>query len=184
MSSWGFKNLTGIDPFIEADITYTWGVKVFKSDVFNHVGKYDLIMLHHSFEHMDNPYGVLKQLYRLLNPEGEVLIRIPVSDSFAWRKYGVNWSQLDAPRHFFLHTTNSITRLATSCGFVLYRISYDSTEGQFLDGEKYSRNITLHEHIAVESSCIRECKKQAKILNKIKDGDQACFILKKASTKS
>jgi SAM-dependent methyltransferase len=184
MSNWGFKNLAGIDPFIEADINYPWGVKVLKSDVFNHSGKYDLIMLHHSFEHMDKPYEVLKQLYTLLNREGEVLIRIPVSDSFAWRKYGVNWFQLDAPRHFFLHTTNSITRLAKSCGFVVHRVSYDSTDRQFIDSEKYCRDISLHEQTAVEPSYLRECKKQAAILNRIKDGDQACFVLRKASTKS
>jgi 2-polyprenyl-3-methyl-5-hydroxy-6-metoxy-1,4-benzoquinol methylase len=76
-------------------------------------------MLHHSFEHMDNPCGVLKQIDKLLNPDGELLIRIPVSDSFAWRKYGVDWFQLDAPRHFFLHTTKSIALLAKNSGFVL-----------------------------------------------------------------
>jgi 2-polyprenyl-3-methyl-5-hydroxy-6-metoxy-1,4-benzoquinol methylase len=179
MSMWGFKNLTGIDPFIENDISYTSGVKILKSTVFNHVGKYDLIMLHHSFEHMDNPYNVLNQLHQLLNPEGELLIRIPVSDSFAWRKYGVNWVQLDAPRHLFLYTTKSIARLAKCCNFILKQVRYDSTAAQFLQSEKYCKDITLHENIDVSSSYIRKCKKQAVYLNKMKDGDQACFVLKK-----
>jgi SAM-dependent methyltransferase len=179
MSMWGFKNLTGIDPFIENDISYTSGVKILKSSVFNHVGKYDLIMLHHSFEHMDNPYGVLNKLHQLLNPGGELLIRIPVSDSFAWRKYGVNWVQLDAPRHLFLYTTKSIVRLAKNCGFILKQTLYDSTAAQFLLSEKYCKDITLHENIDVSPSYIRKCKKQAAYLNKMKDGDQACFVLKK-----
>jgi 2-polyprenyl-3-methyl-5-hydroxy-6-metoxy-1,4-benzoquinol methylase len=180
MSIWGFKNLTGIDPFIESDITYTSGAKILKSDVFNHVGVYDLIMLHHAFEHMDNPCGVLRQLHKLLSPEGELLIRIPVSDSFAWRKYGVNWFQLDAPRHFFLHTTKSMALLAKDCEFVLKQVFYDSMETQFLHSEKYCRDAPLcAADIDVSSSYIRRCKKQAVYLNKMKDGDQAGFVLKK-----
>jgi SAM-dependent methyltransferase len=177
MSVWGFKNLTGIDPFIDADISYPSGVRILKQDVFNHAGKYDIIMLHHSFEHMDNPREVMKRLYELLNPGGKLLIRIPVSDSFAWRKYGVNWFQLDAPRHFFLHTTNSITRLAKDSGFVLEEIFYDSGRGQFTASEKYCMDISFYTEVNFPKSYLKECKKQAKLLNRMKDGDQACFVL-------
>jgi SAM-dependent methyltransferase len=105
MSIWGFKNLTGIDPFIEKDILYPQGICIWKTDIYNYlstnsainkrVNEFDVIMLHHSFEHMDNPREVLSQLHKLLKPGRQLLIRIPVSDSFAWRKYGVNWFQLD-----------------------------------------------------------------------------------------
>ena len=177
----GFKNLTGIDPFIEKEIVYPSGVKIFKQDVFNFQGMYDLIMLHHSFEHMDNPQQVFKQLYRLLKPGGCLLIRVPVSDSFAWRKYGVNWFQIDAPRHFFLHTTKSMTLLGKDAGFVLKEVIHDSWECQFLFSEKYCRDVSLFEGLDFSSEYLKTCKKQAHQLNKIMDGDQACFIFKKAN---
>jgi 2-polyprenyl-3-methyl-5-hydroxy-6-metoxy-1,4-benzoquinol methylase len=191
MSAWGFNNLTGIDPFIEENILYPSGVRIWKTDVYNYpppiqyidnenINKiFELIMLHHSFEHMDNPREVLNRLHKLLSPEGTLLIRIPVSDSFAWRKYGTNWYQLDAPRHFFLHTTKSMALLAKDSGFVLERVVYDSTEGQLLQSEKYCRDVALHDIVNFLPSYVLQCKKQAKYLNKHKDGDQACFVLKK-----
>jgi predicted SAM-dependent methyltransferase len=189
MSAVGFKNLTGIDPFIEKDINYQSGVRIIKTDVYGllqsviehkSINKsYELIMLHHSFEHMDNPRETLNQLYQLLTPEGQLLIRIPVSDSFAWRKYGNNWVQLDAPRHFFLHTTKSIALLADDCGFILKNVVYDSSRRQFTGSEKYCREITFFADCDFPSSYIRMCKKQAAYLNKMRDGDQACFVLVK-----
>jgi 2-polyprenyl-3-methyl-5-hydroxy-6-metoxy-1,4-benzoquinol methylase len=183
MNTVGFKNLIGIDPFIETDILYQSGVKIIKTDVCGLLNSnyktFELIMLHHSFEHMNNPRETLDQLYKLLNPDGQLLIRIPVSDSFAWRKYGVNWFQLDAPRHFFLHTTKSIALLAKDCGFMLEQIIYDSKDDQFLNSEKYCRDITLFANIKAPVSYYRKYKKQAVYLNKMNDGDQACFVLKK-----
>jgi SAM-dependent methyltransferase len=192
MSIVGFKNLTGIDPFIEKDILNRPDIKIFKTDIYGYLHllnsgieyksinkTFELIMLHHSFEHMDNPRETLNQLYQLLAPEGQLLIRIPVSDSFAWRKYGSNWYQLDAPRHFFLHTTKSMSLLAKECGFVLKRVIYDSTELQFLHSEQYSRDLTLHTNVEISPSYIKKCKKQAALLNELKDGDQACFVLEK-----
>ena len=38
---------------------------------------------------------------------------IPVKSQTIWEKYGVNWSQIDAPRHFFLHTIKSFKILCS-----------------------------------------------------------------------
>jgi 2-polyprenyl-3-methyl-5-hydroxy-6-metoxy-1,4-benzoquinol methylase len=179
MNIWGFKNLTGVDPFIEKDILYPSGIKIHKQDVFNITGMYDLMMLHHSFEHMDNPRLVLKQLYNMLNVGGHLLIRVPVSDSFAWRKYGVNWFQIDAPRHFFLYTTKSLLLLGKEAGFIMKQVVYDSTEYQFLYSEKYCRDMSLLEKLEFSPEYIQNCKKQAKLLDQIMDGDQACFLFQK-----
>jgi len=179
MKNWGYLNLTGIDPFIKEDILYPSGVRVLKQEINEHNGKYDLIMLHHSFEHMPEPHNVLENIYKILNDDGILLIRIPVSDSFAYRKYQNNWYQLDAPRHFFLHTTKSMSYLAKNNGFTIKDVIYDSTEYQILGSETYCRDIRLIDGIKFTSTYIQECKKIAKYLNKIKDGDQCCFILKK-----
>jgi 2-polyprenyl-3-methyl-5-hydroxy-6-metoxy-1,4-benzoquinol methylase len=189
LSMLGFQNLTGIDPFIENDISYSSGIKIWKTDIYNYPtqhaenniikNRFDLIMLHHSFEHMDTPRKVLNRLYELLSPSGKLLIRIPVSDSFAWRKYGVNWYQLDAPRHFFLHTTKSMVLLAKDCGFTIKRVFYDSTASQFIYSEKYDRDISLFETMKVSRAYKKSCRKHAKWLNTMMDGDQACFVLEK-----
>jgi len=177
----GFKNLTGIDPFIKNDISYSCGVRILKKNIFDLDNQYDFIMLNHSFEHMDHPHSTFEQLNKLLKSDGRLLIRIPVVDSFCWRKYGVWWYQLDAPRHHYLYTVRSMAILAKNHNFEIVKIEYDSNEDQFINSEKYLRNISLFEKAFFSSIQIFNWKNKAKRLNRIYDGDQACFILKKTN---
>ena len=57
----GFTNLTGIDPFIEESKDYGQ-IKILKMDVFEVQEQYNLVMMHHSLEHMPEPKKVLHQL--------------------------------------------------------------------------------------------------------------------------
>jgi SAM-dependent methyltransferase len=174
----GFKDLTGVDPYIEHEINYKCGITIYKKQLEDLAEKYDLIMLHHAFEHMDQPLAILKKMFHLLNNKGFVLIRIPVAACFAWRKYGVNWVQLDPPRHFFLHTTKSMQILCEQSGFRLMDVVYDSYSLQFTGSEQYLRNIPLMEDVQLFTEKeIGEFTNEANRLNKIKDGDAACFYL-------
>ncbi len=58
-------------------------------------------MFHHSFEHLPNPVKVFENLVKILNPGGDVLIRVPVTDGQVWKDEREVWFQLDAPRHLF-----------------------------------------------------------------------------------
>lgn len=181
MSVWGFNNLTGIDPFVEEKRAKR--VKILKQDVFEHDGQYDCIMMHHSLEHMDRQHAIFEQLHRLLKPKGALLIRIPLADCYAMRKYGANSFQIDAPRHFFIHTIKSMAYLAHSNKFVVDKVQYDSTFlRQFIYNEKYCMDIPYCDYkgkIRIPKKRERLLKKQTKMLNATHDGDQACFILKK-----
>lgn len=184
----GFRHLTGVDPFIDDDILYPCGVKVVKREFEKIEGQFDFIMLHHSFEHMSQPRAALEHLHNILKSDRFVLIRIPVASSLAWRKYAVNWVGLDAPRHFFLHTPDSINVLASQTGFEVSDIVFDSTESQFWASEQYLRNIPLMD---ATSYCMNPQKSifskeqiaafrvEAKKLNSMNAGDQACFYLYK-----
>ena len=104
MFNFGFEKVQGIDKFILEEYDYNYNVKVFKKDLTElKPNSYDLLMMHHVFEHMDQPFAELRNCYDLLKPGGYLMIRIPVV-GMAWELYGVNWVQLDAPRHFFIHT--------------------------------------------------------------------------------
>jgi 2-polyprenyl-3-methyl-5-hydroxy-6-metoxy-1,4-benzoquinol methylase len=184
----GFSNLTGIDPFIKEDIYYANGFKIFKKEIHEVDEQFDFITMHHSFEHTPNPFEVFENLYRILKPDRFALIRIPVADSFAWKKYGVNWVQLDAPRHLFLHTSKSMELVANRTGFKIVDVTYDSTEFQFWGSEQYLRDIPLNSDISYNvnpqksiftKDKIDTYRKEAKMLNLNKQGDQACFYLYK-----
>jgi 2-polyprenyl-3-methyl-5-hydroxy-6-metoxy-1,4-benzoquinol methylase len=184
----GFSNLTGIDPFIKDDIFYKCGVKILKKYIKDMEEEFELIMLHHSFEHMPNPLFVLNKLYCLLKPGHFVLVRIPTVSSFAWRKYKTNWFQLDAPRHLFLHSTKSIQLLADKAGFRVTDITYDSKAIQFWRSEQYAKCTKLKDEqahiidlnkIVFSKKELKQFEEEAKKLNEKNDGDQACFFLYK-----
>ena len=94
LSKYGFRNLTGLEPFIEEDLVYDSGVKVFAQDIFSHEGQYDLIMFNHVFEHVTNPMKVLEKAKTLLSENGTIQISIPVADSEAFHIFGKDWVAL------------------------------------------------------------------------------------------
>jgi len=175
----GFKKLKGLDPFILQDIHYENGVIVLKKDISDLDEKFDFIMLHHSFEHIQVPKMTLQKIYNCLNPKSYVLIRIPIASSYAFRKYGINWVQIDAPRHLFLHTSSSIEILAKEIGFKLVKTIYDSNSFQFTGSERYENNVGLFEPYYFSKKQIKLFSKEALHLNNINDGDSACFYLYK-----
>ena len=61
MRNEGFKNLLGIDPYIVESIHYPNGLSVLKKRIEDLDQKFDLIMFHHSFEHMMDPYAVSRK---------------------------------------------------------------------------------------------------------------------------
>lgn len=185
----GFTDLAGIDPYLDTDITCGKRVKIFKKEIAEVDGEFDFVMLNHSFEHMAEPLSVLKDVYRVLKRDRFALVRIPVVPSYAWRTYGVNWVQLDAPRHLFLHSVQSMKLLSERAGFELTEVVYDSGNLQFWGSELYSRNISMTEYnksvdenpqnSMFSSNDLGRFKEKARELNGLGDGDQACFYLRK-----
>src|SRR6185369_3591426 len=100
-------------------------------------------LFNHSFEHMEEPVKALVLARERLAPHGAVVLRTPVAGRAAWREYGVDWVQLDAPRHFFLPTEDGMRGLARAAGFKVERVLYDSTGLQFWGSEQYRRGIAL-----------------------------------------
>jgi 2-polyprenyl-3-methyl-5-hydroxy-6-metoxy-1,4-benzoquinol methylase len=182
----GLKKITGCDPFLEHDIEYANGLKIRKADIFSIQGEWDVITYHHVFEHVPDPLENLLKVNQLLSDKGVCILRMPTVSSFAWRHYRTNWVQLDAPRHYFLHSIKSAQYLATKAGMQIFKIHYDSTYKQFADSERY----ILNEHLrqprkeGIINFFKRKMKKiyykrLAEDMNRRQMGDQAAFFLKK-----
>jgi SAM-dependent methyltransferase len=187
----GFLHLTGIDPFISDDICYKNGVRIYKINIYELTGKYDFIILNHSFEHMSDPVSIFQSLSLRVATNGLIIIRTPLASSFAWRYYKTNWVQLDAPRHLFLHSIYSIEILAEIAGLRVESIEFDSNAFQFWGSEQYQRDIPLyHEKSFLKNrrrsifsrSNILEFKKYSAELNADNNGDQATIYIRKISS--
>ncbi len=179
----GFEDLVGIDPYLENDIKYDNGLCVYRKSIFNFQEKKDIIMFHHSFEHIPEQLDTLHAVKRLLNDNGYCIIRVPTVSSYAWKHYRENWVQLDAPRHFFLHSLKSMQVLARQASLCVERVIYDSTSLQFLGSEKILKGFTLNDGYSYSTIFsrkeIRTYKMKAIELNKLGEGDACVFILRK-----
>ncbi len=186
MMQGGFRRLEGADPFIDADIHYP-GVTIHKFGldelVEQRAGDFDFVMLHHSFEHMDQPVKVLRQVRELLAADGSVLIRIPVAGSYAWEHYRENWFAMDPPRHLYLHTQASMGRVTEEAGMGIFATEYDSTETQFTGSERYRRNLPMaggpKQKQLFTRAEMAEFEKRSAALNSEGRGDQAAFYLRR-----
>lgn len=187
----GFTNLAGADPFLPADTTMPEGIPLAKKDLSQMHGTFDVLMLHHSFEHMTEPAATLVQAARLLRPGGTLIIRTPIAGSYAWKHYGVNWVQLDPPRHIFLPTERGMRFLAERAGLRVTEVVHESSEFQFRASEQYLRDIPLTDPRSYlrnafkshfPSRELRAYRARARQLNRRGEGDSACFYLQADSS--
>lgn len=182
----GFTDLTGIDPFLARESLERDGVKVLRRELKDVSRRFDLVMLHHSLEHMPDQLGTLRESRRVLKPGGAILIRIPIA-AHAWKRYGPDWVQLDAPRHLYLHTVGSLKIVADQAGLVVADMFFDSDAFQFWGSEQYARDIPLRDPRSYDESPWRSSfsraqiaawERQARDLNGRGEGDSAAFYLR------
>lgn len=102
LSAAGYRDLTGIDPFVEPGHVRAAGVAAHRRTIDHEQGTYDIVMLHHSLEHMVDPADALRHVRRILHPDGWAIVRMPVAGSYGWRTYGEHWLGLVPPRHLVI----------------------------------------------------------------------------------
>ena len=138
----GFKNLVGVDPFVNSNQDRD-NISIRRGSLESIREKFDVISMHHSLEHTPDQLATLTAARQLLNRGGCCLVRIPLVSSLAWDKYGTNWAELDAPRHLFLHSTRSIELAGQRAGLTLHYSFWDSDSFEFWGSEQYVRDIPL-----------------------------------------
>jgi SAM-dependent methyltransferase len=182
----GFKNLKGIDPYLDVEISND-GIDLLKKSIFEIESKFDFIMFNHSFEHIWEQHEVLEKAKNLLDKKGVILLRIPIINT-AFQIYGENWVQIDAPRHFYLHTLRSIGILCELHKLEIFHKYFDSSEFQFIGSEQYKQGISLNsdrsflkkpaKSIFTQKE-IKTFKRQANQFNRQEKGDQVVLFIKK-----
>lgn len=183
----GFQSLLGTDPFLAKKIEYKNGLTILNNDIFQIKDKYEIVSLRNSFEHMPDPLKVLNHVQSILSDDGYCVIRIPIV-SYAWKHYKENWIQFDAPRHFYLHSVESMKIVADQSGFYVCNVLYDAGMLQFYGSEQILKDIPLHSNRSYMNDPknsifskkeISNFKAKTIELNKNKQGDVAIFFLKK-----
>ena len=75
------------------------------------LGKFDVIIMWHVFEHIEDPVIFTKNLSKLLVEGGVLIFEIPNRNSFGFNLTKRWWFHLDAPRHLFHYDRRSMRNL-------------------------------------------------------------------------
>jgi SAM-dependent methyltransferase len=184
MKAVGFKNLVGVDPFLSNEISAGNGMRIYKCRLEDmRDERYDVVMFHHSLEHVADPKGTLQTASRLLARGGICLVRLPIV-AHAWERYGTNWVQLDPPRHMWVPTERAMRMLAESAGLVVESTEYDSTGFQFWGSELNAQGLTISRANGWRLvglfgvGRLKEFRDRSRTLNRQERGDQAVFLLR------
>jgi SAM-dependent methyltransferase len=94
---------------------------------------FDVITLWDVLEHVPDPNFFIKTIYKLLKPGGFVIATLPNAN--AWERYLFNeyWVGWDIPRHYRVHTPDTITRFLKENSFIEIEIfSFIGRHGAFM----------------------------------------------------
>ncbi|MDP8257638.1 MAG: methyltransferase domain-containing protein [Candidatus Alcyoniella australis] len=79
--------------------------------------RFDLLIFHHSLEHMADPLAVLSRARSLLKRHGVIYLALPNAAGPLARAFGPHWYPLDLPRHVVHFTPQTLRRTLEVAGF-------------------------------------------------------------------
>jgi 2-polyprenyl-3-methyl-5-hydroxy-6-metoxy-1,4-benzoquinol methylase len=113
---------------------------------------FDVVTLWDVLEHIHDPRSTLTEIRRILRPGGLLTFRVPNGDSFDSVLFGQFWAGLDAPRHLYVYTHETIRHLLAETGFKIRRMN--TRQGSYIgfvlsidfwmkaSGVRYQKQIT------------------------------------------
>ena len=105
-------NITGIEPSEKAKaIASKKGLVLLgdSKDLANQA--FDVITMWHVLEHVPDLDFQIKELKRLLKPDGHIIIAVPNFNSYDAKHYGNFWAAYDVPRHLWHFSKTAIRKL-------------------------------------------------------------------------
>ena len=134
----GFRQLLGIDPFLEGDGEFV-GIPLRRRSIEEQSGSFQAITFHHSFEHVPDPEATLAAAARRLRPGGVLLIRTPVMGTWFWEHFGTAWWELDPPGTCGCTSSASLELLAGRAGLALVDVVWDSSYLEIIASEQIAQ---------------------------------------------
>lgn len=184
LSDIGFLNVSGIDPFLDKELVYDNGVVIRKMFLEQVAEQYDVILSHHSFEHVPQPLETLISIKKLLRPGGVCLLTIPVAEDL-YHQYGRDCYLIQAPQHFFLYSMKSMAVLTINAGLQVEKIIRDATttSNWYKYSELWRRDVSCDEAgSSLDNNFtgkeLAEFARTERDLNRQGKGDNITFILR------
>lgn len=152
-------NTVGVEPnekasniAVKKGVSFTENTKALQNNSF------DVITMWHVLEHVPNLESQIKELKRLIKPDGTILIAVPNFNSYDAKHYGKFWAAYDAPRHLWHFSKTAIKLLFEKEGMQLEKtlpMKFDAFYVSLLS-EKYKSgkmNYIKAFWIGLQSNC-------------------------------
>jgi len=90
---------------------------------------FDLVIMNHTLEHMDDPSTVLKKTNKVLKNNGIIFVDVPNFGSLLSKIMGKSWPYLLPEEHKWQFTKESLTKVSKKAGFKI--LFWESRSGIF-----------------------------------------------------
>ncbi len=127
MKQYDYWDLYGIEPNQEsAESARKHGIQVATGtleQVAYPPAFFDVLTLWDVVEHLHDPLNTLRELNRIIKPDGVLVMRFPNLDSLDARLFGKYWAGFDAPRHLYVFDNHSMEEMLRLAGFSIFEKS-------------------------------------------------------------
>lgn len=123
----------GVEPSKSAKIAIKKGIKVI-NEIFEKAslpkGYFDLIILNHTLEHLENPLDILKKARTLLKKGGKIFVDVPNFGSLSSRILGKKWPYLAPTEHLYHFEPKTLMKVMRKAGF---KVIFESSRSGIFD---------------------------------------------------
>jgi SAM-dependent methyltransferase len=84
-----------------------------------HSDMFDVVVVNHVLEHVPDPGTLLREIQRIVKPDGLVVVGVPNAGSIMARLAGAQWASLRPEEHRWHFTPDTIKALVRKEGFLL-----------------------------------------------------------------
>lgn len=123
----------GVEPSKSANIARKKGIKII-SKIFEKAslpeGYFDLIILNHTLEHLENPPAILKKARALLKKDGKVFVDVPNFGSLSSNILGSRWPYLAPTEHLYHFEPRTLKEVMRKAGF---KVIFESSHSGIFD---------------------------------------------------
>ena len=107
------------------------GLQVFQGELSESnfaLNQFDGIVMHHVLEHVYFPKELLRETYRILKPDGILIIEVPNIDGFSARFFGPHWRRLALPLHVNHFSPTTLSLMLKQGHFTIKTIVHSSPD--------------------------------------------------------